>query len=86
MEPRKKILILTADAGFGHRSAALAVESALCERYGDLVETEIVNPLDDKRTPFFCVILNPIMTNGSRTFQRSTSWGMKPAIRLFPRS
>jgi 1,2-diacylglycerol 3-beta-galactosyltransferase len=53
MEPRKKILILTADAGFGHRSAALAVESALCERYGDLVETEIVNPLDDKRTPFF---------------------------------
>ncbi|MRR31517.1 glycosyltransferase, partial [bacterium] len=53
MEPRKKILILTADAGFGHRSAALAVESALKERYGDVVETEIANPLDDKRTPFF---------------------------------
>ena len=53
MEPKKKILILTADAGFGHRSAALAVDSALQERYGDYLTTEIINPLDDKRTPFF---------------------------------
>lgn len=53
MEPKKKILILTADAGFGHRSAALAVDSALQERYGDSITTEIINPLDDKRTPFF---------------------------------
>ena len=53
MEPKKKILILTADAGFGHRSAALAVESALNERYGDSVLTEVANPLDDRRTPFF---------------------------------
>jgi 1,2-diacylglycerol 3-beta-galactosyltransferase len=53
MQPKKKILILTADAGFGHRSAALAVESALNERYSDSVVTEIANPLDDRRTPFF---------------------------------
>lgn len=53
MEPKKKILILTADAGFGHRSAALALDSALNERYGEFVQTEIANPLDDKRTPFF---------------------------------
>jgi len=53
MEPKKKILILTADAGFGHRSAALALDSALNERYGELIQTEISNPLDDKRTPFF---------------------------------
>src|SRR5512140_3118872 len=53
MEPTKKILILTADAGFGHRSAALALDSALNERYSDLIQTEIANPLDDKRTPFF---------------------------------
>ncbi len=53
MEPKKKILILMADAGFGHRSAAVALDRALNERYGDSVQTEIVNPLDDKRSPFF---------------------------------
>lgn len=50
---RKRILILTADAGFGHRSAANAVASALSEMYGDLCEITIANPLDDRRTPFF---------------------------------
>jgi 1,2-diacylglycerol 3-beta-galactosyltransferase len=46
-------LILTADAGFGHRSAANAVASALKEMYGDQCDLLIVNPLEDKRTPFF---------------------------------
>ena len=50
---RKRILILTADAGFGHRSAANAAASALKELYGDLCEISIVNPLEDRRTPFF---------------------------------
>lgn len=50
---RRRVLILTADAGFGHRSAANAVASALKEMYGDLCELVIVNPLEDKRTPFF---------------------------------
>src|SRR5690242_3641033 len=50
---RRRVLILTADAGFGHRSAANAVASALKEMYGDLCELAIVNPLEDKRTPFF---------------------------------
>ncbi len=50
---RKRILILTADAGFGHRSAANAVASALNELYGDLCEISIVNPLEDRRAPFF---------------------------------
>ena len=40
----KKILILTADAGFGHRSAANAILAALNERHGDIA-AEIVNPL-----------------------------------------
>jgi hypothetical protein len=31
MTAKKCIIILTADAGFGHRSAALAVQSALQE-------------------------------------------------------
>jgi UDP-N-acetylglucosamine:LPS N-acetylglucosamine transferase len=51
MEDVKKIVILMADLGFGHRSAAKAVAAALQELYGDRCEVEIVNPLDDERTP-----------------------------------
>jgi 1,2-diacylglycerol 3-beta-galactosyltransferase len=47
----KRIVILTADAGFGHRSAANAVAAALQETYGDDCAVEIVNPLDDQRIP-----------------------------------
>lgn len=47
----KRILILTADAGFGHRSAAIAIAAALQEKYAESCAVEIVNPLDDKRTP-----------------------------------
>ncbi len=50
---RKRLLILTADAGFGHRSAANAVSAALGELYGDQCEVFIVNPLEDRRAPFF---------------------------------
>lgn len=49
----KKVLILTADAGFGHRSAANAVCAALEQQYAETVTVVIVNPLDDKRAPFF---------------------------------
>lgn len=44
-------MILTADAGFGHRSAAKAVAEALRIRYGDAAEPVIVNPLDSKLAP-----------------------------------
>ena len=53
MSEKKKILILTADAGFGHRSAANAVAAAIEEKYSDDLSYEIVNPLDDKQTPAF---------------------------------
>ena len=47
----KKALILTADAGFGHRAAANAVADAL-KRYPDpAIEPVIVNLLDDPATP-----------------------------------
>ena len=49
----KRVVILTADAGFGHRSAANAVAAALQETYGDGCAVEIVNPMDDKRVPAF---------------------------------
>jgi 1,2-diacylglycerol 3-beta-galactosyltransferase len=48
---KRKILILTADAGFGHRSAALAIQAALQERYGDRSITTIVNPLHEAGSP-----------------------------------
>ena len=47
----RKILILTADAGFGHRSAANAVAAALQESYGEGCAVEIINPLEDRRAP-----------------------------------
>ena len=53
MSSPRHILILTADAGFGHRSAALAVATALEEVYGDQCHIDVVNPLEDKRAPFF---------------------------------
>lgn len=49
--PKKRILILTSDAGYGHRSAALAVEDALDELYGDQCECKVVNPTDRADAP-----------------------------------
>lgn len=47
----KRVLILTADAGFGHRRAAEAVQAAIDENYSDEVTTELTNPLDDPNLP-----------------------------------
>jgi len=51
-QPRR-ILILTADVGFGHRTAAEAIAAAARESFGDRCLVEVVNPLDDDRTPAF---------------------------------
>jgi 1,2-diacylglycerol 3-beta-galactosyltransferase len=51
MPDNKRILILTADAGFGHRSAANAVAEALQETHSGECTYEIVNVLDDEHTP-----------------------------------
>jgi len=51
MPDPKRVLILTADAGFGHRSAANAIAEALQETHGDECTYEIVNVLDDEHTP-----------------------------------
>lgn len=53
MADKKKILILTSDAGFGHRSAANALKTALLRKYDEQCEVTIINPLDDPRTPAF---------------------------------
>jgi len=51
MPEPKRVLILTADAGFGHRSAANAIAEALQDTHGNDCTYEIVNVLDDERTP-----------------------------------
>lgn len=50
MSETRRILILMAEAGFGHRSAAQAIAAALNQLYGDQCVVEIFNPLDDERT------------------------------------
>lgn len=52
-ENKKKILILTGDAGFGHRSAAEAVQTALLNAYGAQCEVKIENPLNHPKIPAF---------------------------------
>jgi 1,2-diacylglycerol 3-beta-galactosyltransferase len=51
MDECKRVLILTADMGFGHRSAAKALADAIRETYGDQCMVEVVNPLNDRRIP-----------------------------------
>ncbi len=53
MEEKKRILILTADTGFGHRSAANALVAALEQYHADECQVTLLNPLDDRRAPFF---------------------------------
>lgn len=50
---QKRVLILTADAGFGHRSAANAIRDALEISYPGQVPTEVVNALDEPSAPEF---------------------------------
>lgn len=53
MAQKKRIVILTADAGFGHRSAANALAAALELEHGGECEVKILNPLEDRRAPFY---------------------------------
>jgi 1,2-diacylglycerol 3-beta-galactosyltransferase len=49
----RRILILTADTGLGHRITAQAIAAALEELHGPAGMVDIVNPMDDARTPEF---------------------------------
>jgi 1,2-diacylglycerol 3-beta-galactosyltransferase len=51
-DPRR-ILILFADYGFGHRAASLALKAALEQLYDDQVLVEMLNPIDDPAAPGF---------------------------------
>lgn len=50
---KRRILILTSDAGYGHRSAAYAIEAALEELYGDQCQIKVENPIGSADTPKF---------------------------------
>lgn len=52
-QQEKRVIILTSDAGFGHRSASNAIKAALEEVSQGKCQIDIVNPLEDKRLPFF---------------------------------
>ncbi len=67
MPSRKtRILILYATAGFGHRSAAIAVDEALQEKYAYKCETFLINPLEDERTP---LLLRDLQSDYDRILQ-----------------
>ncbi len=53
MKKKRSVLILTADAGFGHRIVSNAVAAALLERHPEDCECILFNPLEDRRSPFF---------------------------------
>ena len=53
MAETKRIIILMAEAGFGHRSAAQAIAAALQELHPETCTVEILNPLSDARAPAF---------------------------------
>lgn len=53
MTRKKRVLVLVADYGYGHRSSALAMEKAFGINYAKQVKVEIVNPLDDEKAPSF---------------------------------
>jgi 1,2-diacylglycerol 3-beta-galactosyltransferase len=52
-DKKKNVLILTADSGFGHRSAANAIAAAMEQQHPGECEITIINPLEDRRAPIF---------------------------------
>lgn len=51
MTPKKHILILMTEIGFGHKSAARAIAAAIEADYGDECTVTIANPMSDDKTP-----------------------------------
>ncbi len=59
----KRVLILTNDTGFGHRSAANAIASTLKEKHGASCTVEIVNPTEHKAA-------SPILHNSQANYDQ----------------
>lgn len=65
---KKRCLIITSDAGFGHRSAALSVSKALETLYPDQVEIMVTNPIQETSTP---TVMKPIEKGYDRSVRFS---------------
>jgi UDP-N-acetylglucosamine:LPS N-acetylglucosamine transferase len=62
------ILVLTNDAGMGHRRAALATVAALEKRYGNFCHPILVNPLEEPGAP---LSLRNMQSDFNRLIQRA---------------
>ena len=69
MNDSHTILVLTNDAGLGHRQAALATVAALEQRYGALCRPILVNPLEEPGVP---------------AALRNTQWEFNRVVRFAP--
>ena len=65
---KKSCLIITSDAGFGHRSAALSVAKALEVLYPGQVEILVTNPIQESNTP---TVMKPIEKGYDRSVRFS---------------
>jgi len=65
---KKRFLIVTSDAGYGHRSAALSVAKALEILYPDQVESLVTNPIQETHTP---TVMKPIEKGYDRSVRFS---------------
>ncbi|HOZ37983.1 MAG TPA: hypothetical protein PLH64_04450 [Anaerolineaceae bacterium] len=65
---KKRCLIITSDAGFGHRSAALSVSKALEVLYPDQVEILVTNPIQETDT---LTVMKPIEKGYDRSVRFS---------------
>jgi len=65
---KKRCLIITSDAGFGHRSAALSVSKALEVLYPNQVEILVTNPIQETNTP---TVMKPIEKGYDRSVRFS---------------
>jgi 1,2-diacylglycerol 3-beta-galactosyltransferase len=65
---KKRCLIVTSDAGYGHRSAALSVSKALEVLYPDQVESLVTNPIQETDTP---TVMKPIEKGYDRSVRFS---------------
>jgi len=84
LQGRKKILILTNDAGFGHRSASLAIKMALEMEHPGAVDVDIVNPLDHDKAP---LVLKESQSDYDRIVRKAPElydFGYKASDKLVP--
>ncbi|HPR35754.1 MAG TPA: glycosyltransferase [Anaerolineaceae bacterium] len=68
MMQKKRCLIITSDAGFGHRSAALSVSKALEVLYPGQVEILVTNPIQETDT---LTLMKPIEKGYDRSVRMS---------------